>query len=886
MRLSIPRYRPPAQQVDEAPDLPAQESPTRITGELAIRHAHEHLALTQDALWAFYRLGGLDWPMRDERSRAAVMAAQTHRWSELAGKQLWIRGTSSPFPHRRLARGLYERYAFPVDPAAWEETVDAIQLYALANGARRQVSVVGVRVVLAGADDQLLVPAHERLADLLGVGPLRGDKDGSLERVRTELRNVTAVMGRAGLDAQPLRGSDLRWLTHASLGMGAPVPAGLISGSSYEPGEGAGAGAGSGAGAGAFTAPVVATKLPYRLTTRVRTLRDGNVYDTHVCVQHVESMEPRDLSSPDLLPFLAWTQTLENPVEYVAVLDIVDGRDLKSSAELVRRRADNIAEHHIEHAEKPPAAVMRGIDRAEQVEDEVTNAPTHRAARARGVIMLAVTGPDEESALREADRLRSLAASEQGMELVADFGQYLSYRAFTPGEPALRTGHVTTMPTEFLASGVPNATSEAGDVSGFMVGRMASSTDMLVFDPHGGSRSNQSNVALYGGDQGSGKSSLMGAIAAFTAQAGVRTVMLDPSGPWARLAALPYLAGNSRHLSLTGGHRGVLVPHLLVPEPLRQDYDTPDAHRAALAEAAAERMELCIDAFRDLLPLGMITSDHSGAIQAAITEAVTKVGGAYGTNPWQIVDRLASHGGDTGRAIAEALYARSELKDGSLIFPVSERKDLTDDAMTALLDSSVLTVVTMEGLSLPPKSQPNRSYWTSAQRASVPILNLASRFVMRGVYADKRPKVVMMDELGLSTSGEGALGAFIMRAAADSRKWNAHIGLAFQNPDMLTSIGAQISNLSGAAFIGRMKDKDTATSALPLLRLEPDSGYHAAIQALQTGEFLVRDWRGRVRKTRVDMDWWPSGLAAALDTNPEADTREDDVHDLVMAGAS
>lgn len=852
--------------------LPEQETSERDDETLAITHAHKHLALTDGALWAFFRLGGLDWPMRDQSARASIYTAQTHRWAELTGKRLWIRGTSSPFPHRRFARGLYDRYTSPLvpddpDAISYEDMVDAAQLYVLGNQARRQVTVVGVRVTTDP-------PPADRLADLLSTGRIEKDKDGTLDRLRQELRDVTEVMSRTGLEAAPLRGSDLRWLTHACLGMGAPVPAGLLGGGDdVEPADVPG-----------FTAPIVATKRPYGRTTRLRTLRGSTLYEGHVAVLHVESMQDRDLDNQALMPFLSWTQTLEMPVEYCAIFDVVDGRSLVGSAELTRRRAKNIADHHTEHGDMPPAAVMRGIERAATVEDEVTNAPAHAAARVRGVVMLALTGPDEESVCRDADRLTSLAASEQGMALVHDFGQYPAYRSFTPGEPALLTGHVVQWPTSFLAAGVPNATSEAGDVTGFLVGKMAGSADMLVLDPHGGTRTNKSNMILFGAEPGAGKSNLAGGIAAFTAFSGIRTVGFDPSGPWSRLTQVPYLRKDARHLSLTGGYKGVLVPHLLVPEPLREDYDSRDDYRAALQEAAAERMELCIDAFRDLLPLGMVAGDRTGIIQRTIEEAVTGVGGEYGTNPWEVVDRL-SRMGEVGDGIAQALYARSQLKDGALVFPDTE-KDLNDNALNRMLNSATLTIITMEGLTLPPANQPDRAHWTRAQLASVPILNLGARLAMRVVYADKRPKAVLLDELGISTGGAGSFSSFAVRSSFDSRKWNAMVGLIFQNPATLMALDPQISNLAGAAFIGRMSDETTARSALPLLRLDDESGYHEAIQALQTGEFLVRDWQNRVRKTRVDMDWWDPALIAALDTNPDKDREvADDVHSLVMAGA-
>ena len=110
------------------------------------------------------------------------------------------------------------------------------------------------------------------------------------------------------------------------------------------------------------------------------------------------------------------------------------------------------------------------------------------------------------------------------------------------------------------------------------------------------------------------------------------------------------------------------------------------------------------------------------------------------------------------------------------------------------------------------------------------------------------------------------------------------VGLVFQNPEMLLNLSGEISNLIGAAWIGRMEEA-AALAALPFLRLDPGHGYEQAIATLETGEFLVRDWRGRVRKVRVDNSWWHPDLLDALNTNPHGTGRVAEVDDLIVAGA-
>ena len=446
------------------------------------------------------------------------------------------------------------------------------------------------------------------------------------------------------------------------------------------------------------------------------------------------------------------------------------------------------------------------------------------------------------------------------------------------------SGHITQMPAYFLASGVPNATSTAGDPTGLLLGGIAGSHDVFLFDTHGGARRNKSNLLAIGGDPGCGKSATAGLLADWCATRGIGTVVYDPSGPLARLCDLPHLAADARHLSLTGGFKGVLVPHLMVLDPRREDYGDAGEYAAAVAEAKAERMELAIDSFRDLLPYTMVSGDRTGAIQGTIEAAVTDVGGDYGTDPWAIVDRL-EHLGETGAMIAARLRARAQLKDGALIFPDPHR-DVDDEPGKRLTASAALTVITMEGLTLPPKDQPDRALWSRQALLSVPILNLGSRFAMRAIYADRKPKAVLLDELGISTGGAGSFSSFAVRAAFDSRKWNALVGLIFQNPNTLMNLDAQITNLAGSAFIGRMDDT-AARAGLPLLRLREDCGYHHVITRLEPGEFLIRDWHNRVRKVRIDRDWWHPDLCDALDTNPEGEgTYLEDTGDDIFTGVA
>ena len=851
-----------AEQVDAA--LTGKPRPLNATD------AHRHLLNTPEGVWAFYALGGIDWAMRTPEARATVITEQMFRYADMIGHTVWLRCLSSPFPYRDYAEQSYKDTPSPLKTppgtSTFADYIDAAQLYSIGFGARRSFAVIGVLF------DEYHVKDNE-LPRLLQETPLPAQM-GQLERLRRQLRAVTTSMARAGFDATPLTPRELRWVIHASLGIGAPIPPAIIGDHDTPWGDTA--------AAGSFTGPVRSVEKPSGLTTTVSVIRDSREYTNDVAVLHVEDFGERDLTRHDLTPFLAWADTLPYGVDACAVYRVLDGRDLVKAAELDRRRGNNIREHYEEHGDEPPAQVLRGIVRARDIEDEVTNGSRETACRVQGVVMFAVTGENEEVCLENARDLTLQAARDQHMTLVHDYGQWASYRAFTPGEPCPMTGHVTRMPASFAATAVPNVTSVAGDRSGMMVGNVAGSSDLLVFDPHGGPKRNKSGMWVIGADPGAGKSYTAGAFIDLSARSGVPTVAYDPSGPWARLCDMPHLRADSRHLSLTSAHRGVLSPYVLVPAPRREDYPGEDQWRQALADAEAERMGLAVDTFRDLLPPSMVTGDRTGAVEGAIEAAVTDVGGAHGTDPWLVVDRLTRMG-EAGQAIADRLESRSQLTGGALVFPPKHASP-DDTSGPAMLNQATLTVVTMEGLTLPPKGQPDRTLWSREALASVPVLRLGAWLAMNTIYRDKQRKTVTMDEIGISMGGASSFGPFAARASADSRKWNASVSLVFQNPEMLLNLSGEISNLIGAAWIGRMEEA-AALAALPFLRLDPGHGYEQAIATLETGEFLVRDWRGRVRKVRVDNSWWHPDLLDALNTNPHGTGRVAEVDDLIVAGA-
>jgi energy-coupling factor transporter ATP-binding protein EcfA2 len=116
----------------------------------------------------------------------------------------------------------------------------------------------------------------------------------------------------------------------------------------------------------------------------------------------------------------------------------------------------------------------------------------------------------------------------------------------------------------------------------------------------------RSGLAVFVAEPGGGKSTLLGALGYLAARRGVQVTLLDPSGPLARLCAMPELRPYSRVLNLTGSEHGTLAPYALIPTPLRTEFAAgPGGDREyeiAVSNARAERRMLVQDICSMLVP--------------------------------------------------------------------------------------------------------------------------------------------------------------------------------------------------------------------------------------------------------------------------------------------
>ena len=322
-----------------------------------------------------------------------------------------------------------------------------------------------------------------------------------------------------------------------------------------------------------------------------------------MAVLSVGRLEEIEAPDPAHDPWLSHTDRLPFPVEWSCQFDVLSGVDARRAIQRKLLVVRDMQRHYSEHDLDEPLALDRQARQAREVEDQMSRGAEVAAARVHGWFRLAVAGDSETECL---ERVRKVVTSFRGRRVTIEHpkGQYGLLREFIPGEPVSTSAYRRRLPLLYLTAGVPTVSSNLGDRRGPYIGYTAgSSRRAVMFDTHYATEEKETSglVPVVGG-LGAGKSVLLGQITYEAALRGIPSVVLDPSGPLARLTELPELKEHSEHLDLTTAANGTLNPFDVVAEPLRSAYKSNDAFMEAQVLAAQDRKLLAIDVVKMLLP--------------------------------------------------------------------------------------------------------------------------------------------------------------------------------------------------------------------------------------------------------------------------------------------
>ncbi len=869
--------RAPSGSAQDSGSTPAGPRPARRSGgrgrgarpqervrraRLAIREIDGHLVFTDRESWAWFWLPTQPWAFRSDAQREQLVVGLGDALAWLSGHRLHLRVTTRPYPADEWARRLHrlspqaqaaeERAGTPGARGAWEDHLVAMQRHLQHQTMADKEVFLGVR--LAGR------PLTGRVASAV----LRRPGSREFARLQGLLERVTEAVALPGMDGRPATVREMEWLLRRSLGIGLPSPRNLSP--HDDPRWDA-------EDLHSFADDVEHTQAPFARTTRVVGLRDtGNgtrVQERHVAVLSVGRLEEIEAPDPAHDPWLAHTDRLPFPVEWSAHFDVLSGGEARKTIQRKLLVVRDMQRHYHEHDLDEPLTLDRQAAQARMVEDQMSRGADVASARAHGWFRLAVSGSTEAECL---ERVRRVVASYRGRRVTIEHprGQHGLLREFIPGEPVSTTAYRRRLPVLYVAAGLPTAASQAGDRRGPYLGYTAgSSRRAVMFDTHYATEVRETSglVPVVGG-LGAGKTVLLGAMAHAAALRGIPTVIMDPSGPLARLTELPELEGRARHVDLTSSAPGTLNPFDVVPEPLPASYADEEALEEARVLAAQDRKLLTMDVVKMLLPPEVTRMPQTALV---VSDAVRQTKGARLSSLWRVIENLEANDDPHGQVVASYLRDMAEMPLARLFFPcpVYIGQRLQAD----------LTVLTMPGLILPPRGVP-REAWSTSEQLAVPLLHLCAWYATRAVYG--RPmgdrKLIALDETHFL--GEWSAGrALFTRLGRDSRKWNTAVLAASQNP--VDVLGMDVANFMSAAFVGRIEDDDAARDGLRMLRVPTGVGYERTLATLSPHgsaaghgspangfrEFVMRDVDGHVDKIRVDLTAQPD-LLAALDTTP------------------
>jgi hypothetical protein len=817
---------------------------------LALREIDDNLTFAAGSVWAWYSLPTQQWAFRSDGQRFNLILDAASRYAALEGYRLHLRVTSRPYPAAAWAKGLDRRTPSPLNGIAgdtWGDHLVRCQQHLRAATMAEKEIYLGVRVSGRRGRDTLA----DRLLHRVG--------DKEVARVARQTQVVSEVISAPGFSGRPATAREMEWLMRRSIGLGLPAPGALCpaGGSHWDTDD-----------LHTFTDGVIYETTPFGRTVKVigRSADSGeSLLERHVAVLTLGRMDELEIPDPAHEPWMSHADRLPFPVEWSTRVDVLSGVEAQDAIQRKLLVVRDMQRHYHDHDLDEPLALERQAKHAKAVEDEMVNGAEVVANRIHGWHRIAVSAPTEEQCL---ERVRKVVDTykKRRIAIAHPKAQYGLLREFIPCEPLSSSAYRRRMPGLYFAAGLPTVSANVGDRRGPYIGYTSgSSRRAVMFDTHYATEVREtSGLVPIVGLLGAGKSVLEGYITYEAARRGITGVMLDPSGPMARLTELPELKEHARHIDLTTAPAGTLNPYSVVAQPHRDQYESDEKFMEAKVLAAQDRKLLALDIATMLLPSALAALPRTRIV---LSDAIRATGGApMGASLWTVIENLERRGDDHAQDVANYLRDMAEMPLARLFFPGGHVDEEVEFDAT-------LTVLTMPGLVLPPKNVA-REHWSTSEQMAVPLLHLASWYASRTIYGRERTerKVVSLDETHFL--GEwGAGRALFTRLGRDSRKWNTCVLAASQNPaDVL---GMEVSNFISAAFVGRIEDEEIAADGLRMLRVPTGVGYERVLGLLSPKdpsgrrssyrEFVMRDADGRVDKVRIDLSHNPN-LLAILDT--------------------
>jgi hypothetical protein len=800
---------------------------------------------------AWYVLPGVPWSFRSETARDNDILDGARRFAGLTGRSLEIRKTARPWSAEKWREATAGTAINPLP--GWADHLDREAAHLARLSLNDKLVMVGVSL--------------ER--PLFGLARYLGAKRDD-QAVAEQLDEVGRYMAGPGMHARPATQGEVEWLTRRSVALGCPTPAGRpeLDGPWEQ------------ADLAELAGTADWTVEPFARTVKV--VADIGWPETRPVTRYVSVLTVGRM--PDVWdanpPWLSLCDKLGFPVEMSVRVNVLSEKTVLRDVQKALDRVKHQVAHHEEHDSTPKRSLARAADQALLIQDEVERGMNDLSTKTDIWVRFAVSGATETEVKDRCRRVVELYARHQ-ITVAHTTDQYNLAREFIPAEPLSTVAYRRALPVTAVAGGVIQASHEVGHETGIYLGYTAQGAARrpVLWELHRSTEiREQSGLTLVGGTLGAGKSALLFMVAYKAAMAGVRTVILDPSGPLARLCDLPEFRANARHIDLLSARPGTLSPYRVIPEPLLEHFESHEEWHHAITMAHAARVDLCIDILQSFLPAS-VADDPETFI--ALSNAAGRVGGFQQMSARTVVDELVGTVGTSrlaehSRNVGQILDRVSKLPAAQLVMPSGSSLDADEHG-----DDALVTVITMKGLALPKEGQPRRE-WTSEERMSTALLHLAAWLTQRSVYQRdmNERKLVIVDEVNvlvLVTSGR----LFLQKSARDSRKHN--VRSIYSSQGITDILGADVGNLVDTVFVGRTDDTAAQQAALKVLGVPSGVGFEEVLAGLSshergatgrsgTREFVFSDSEGGCEVVVVDLTSLPEHVQRALDTTANPHT--------------
>lgn len=356
----------------------------------------------------------------------------------------------------------------------------------------------------------------------------------------------------------------------------------------------------------------------------------------------------------------------------------------------------------------------------------------------------------------------------------------------------------------------------------------------VFFDTHTPIFNNKPPGHLITGAPGSGKTFLALVITVMSAILGKTTVVLDPKGDFLPLVNLRDQIGDFNLWNLADPKKkGILDPF-------------------AMAETPGEKLSLAVTLIE------LLTGGLSGAQLTALAPIVKDVINTSNPSLTAVMMECRRSTNPEARNLGTELDLISKLNFAHLIFLPGERTAKKVEIGRGL------TVVTLLGLDLPTSVEAVGK--DSRSRLATGIMFLLTDFIRRIMKDDEspNPKCLVIDEAWTVCASEAGAQT-VKEVALLGRSKKLSLVLVTQMASHLAFLDIDNTITTRFAFSSTTKD---AEGTVKDMDLPVGEGFESTITSLDTGECLMKDWRGKY--CTVQISNWRSDWNLAFETNPLA----------------